>query len=119
MQGVRADCAEQIKWWNALDALQRNRDVEALEMARGCRHPDAVWLASLFPVGKGVTQQRMLGVMQELGEDPRALFVAWKILAGDVEAAILPRPGRRRGEVQPVHNRPQLRHVAEMGYAPA
>jgi hypothetical protein len=41
------DKAEQLKWWDAMDALyavpgSKQNDVEAgLQMARECRHPDA------------------------------------------------------------------------------
>jgi hypothetical protein len=70
-----AERAEQIKWWDALDALPHER---GLALARECRHPDALWLTSLLPAGGEVTAERMLQVMREQGDDPRALFVAWR-----------------------------------------
>jgi hypothetical protein len=110
------DRAEQIKWWNALDALPRNRDVErALEMARECQ---PMWLASLFPRGASVTLQHMLEVMQEQGEDPRALFIVCKLERRELLDE------RRHRQVRPV--RPadanilaKLLHAAVLGYAPA
>jgi hypothetical protein len=50
-----------------------------IQMVRECRHPDAQWLASLFPAGVEVTSKRMREVMLEQGDDPRALYVAWKV----------------------------------------
>jgi hypothetical protein len=36
--GLVVDRAEQIKWWDALEAITENGDVEAgLDMARACR----------------------------------------------------------------------------------
>jgi hypothetical protein len=97
------DKAELIKWWDALDVLdQDERDVEkALRMARECRHPDAVWLASLFPSGAAVTRQRMREVMREQGGDARALHLAWRLNVDRVEAPDL------------------LERAAATGYAPA
>jgi hypothetical protein len=101
-----ADMAEQIKWWDTLDAFRRawgRVDVEkALQMARECQHPDAQWLAALFPAGVPVTQQRMSEVMQAQGDaqgdDARGLFLLWRV-------------GRESDSV--------LRRSAEMGYPPA
>jgi TPR repeat protein len=71
------DVAEQIKWWDALDALEDMAGPErGLQMARECRHPDAVWLASLFPAGVTVTMEGMEGVMLQHGDDPRAMHLA-------------------------------------------
>jgi TPR repeat protein len=72
-----------------------------LAMARDCRHPDAVWLATLFPPGVAVTRERVLEVMLGQGEDRRALYLACK--AGSEEKQI---------------DR-LLRRSAELGYAPA
>jgi hypothetical protein len=97
------DTAEQIKWWDALDALGRIETevlvANVLRLARECRHPDAQWLASLFPVGGAVTKERLHQVMLEQGEDARAKFVAWR--AG------------------PVGQYGLLQEAAEMNYAPA
>jgi hypothetical protein len=104
---VALDTADLIKWWNALDlfgpniVMMRGADVaKALQLARESRHPDAVWLASLFPAGVAVTQQRMVEVMSQQGDDdPRALLLGWQL-------------GSRASD-EP------LRRAAEMGYAPA
>jgi TPR repeat protein len=99
------DRAELIKWYDALDALTGNtrpRDVEkGLRMARECQHPDARWLAALFPPGAGVTQQRIHEEMLEQGDDPRATWLAWAC-------------GGRQEEDEGL-----LRRAAGTGYAPA
>jgi hypothetical protein len=100
------DNAELIKWWDAHDMLLFGGHTPAflesgLEMARKCRHPDAQWLAALFPPGTAVTMELMREVMLKQGEDARALFLAWRFGAGsDVHDDLLQRS-------------------AEMGYAPA
>jgi hypothetical protein len=77
MNAEGVELAEQIKWWDALDELLvRTSDAhieKGLQMARECRHPDAQWLAALFPAGTAVTMQRLYAVMLEQGEDARAL----------------------------------------------
>jgi hypothetical protein len=85
------DKAELIRWWDVLDVLEHHGcDVEkGLRMARECRHPDAVWLASLFPVGADVTRARMREVMEEQGEDARALHLAWRLGDNDAEDGLL------------------------------
>jgi hypothetical protein len=95
------DRAEQIKWWNAIDAFKKRRNGDrkirkGLKIARSCRHPDSMWLASLFPAGVAVTEQRVAQVMLEQGSDRRALF-----FAGMLGSTAL------------------LQRSAEMGYAPA
>jgi hypothetical protein len=97
-----ADPAELFKWWDALDALgvtARGGTIErGLQLARESRHPDAKWLASLFPAGDAVTAQRMAEVMLEQGgDDPRAVYLAGVHL----------------------DDRAMRRRAAEMGYAPA
>jgi TPR repeat protein len=89
------DKAELTKWWDVLDVLDvlehHGCDVEkALRIARESRHPDAVWLASLFSPGVAVTRARMVEVMREQGEDARALHVAW-MLGHDEEHDLLER----------------------------
>jgi hypothetical protein len=115
------DMAEQIKWWDVLDAFSPHADVTAvLEMACACRHPDAQWLCSLFPDGVVVsavtragallsstaaTRQAMLDVLVRLEKangDPRAGYVAWRLSM------------ERSHPVPPV-----LWRAAERGYAPA
>jgi hypothetical protein len=101
MQGV--ELAEQIKWWDALDELMgtvREPDVrKALALARGCRHPDAQWLTSLFPSGETVTRDGVAEVMRAHTEDPRAMCVVWRL-----SLEVLPG---------------LLQRAAEMGYAAA
>ncbi len=99
------DRTEQIKWWDALDKLEKleegmlDSDLEAwLRCVRDCLHPDARWLASLFPDEPvTMTKQAMLSVMKAR-EDRRALFMRFCVDAGD---------------------RDSLRQAAELGYAPA
>jgi hypothetical protein len=103
MNGREAD-AELVKWCDAQDTLfGRMRpcmNVEkGLDMARECRHPDAKWLASLFPAGVRWTRERIMHVMLEQGEDPRAMFLAFLL-------------GERSSDEL-------IRRAAEMGYAPA
>jgi hypothetical protein len=44
-------------------------------MARQCQHPDAQWLAGLFPAGSDqVTWEDFAEAMKECDNDPRALF---------------------------------------------
>jgi hypothetical protein len=75
----RCDNEEQLKWWDVIDALGVAWDVvhvkEAVEMARECRHPEAQWVASLFPVDEAVTVPRFQEVMREQGEDARAMHL--------------------------------------------
>jgi hypothetical protein len=77
--------AEQIKWWDALDALAEECVEEGLQMTRKCLHPDAQWLASLFPAGVAVARERMREMMLELRNDRRALYVAWLLGEGDAD----------------------------------
>jgi hypothetical protein len=97
-----------IKWWDALDtcigrkgAIRANdRDTnKGLQLARECRHPDAQWLASLFPVGTVVSEASFRQTMLDLPEDPRAMH-----LAGGVAGAA---------------GRELLLRAANLGYAPA
>ncbi len=98
----RADKADSIRWWDALDAITGEgvtRDIAlALQMARGSHHRDAQWLCSVLPATeKEVTEHEMLAAMLEQGEDPRALYVR-AVLGDGVDL---------------------LQRAAELGYAPA
>jgi hypothetical protein len=94
------DRAELIKWWNALDALSMKENVEReLQMVRECRHPDAQWLAALFPSDGVMTSERVCAVLGQHLDDSRAGFLLWKLSR------------KRDAEL--------LRRVAEAGYAPA
>jgi hypothetical protein len=97
-----ADKAELIKWWDALDELTGDWAIadatRALQLARECRHPDAQWFSSLFPPGAG-TMEGVKMAMVEQGDDPRALYIAWKLCnSGSLSS---------------------LQRAAHMGYAPA
>jgi hypothetical protein len=96
------DKAELIKWWDVQDLIHYSANDGAVEgavaMARECRHPDAQWLASLFPAGTAVRRDSMRRVMLEQGHDPRALFIASRLSSED---------------------RTRVVRAAEMGYAPA
>jgi hypothetical protein len=96
------DRAETIKWWDALDGLvgQTVGLKKGLQLARECRHPDAAWVAALFPPGIKVTPERFVEVLQQQGDDPRAMYIV----------AARSRCGR---------SGPLMRRAAEMGYAPA
>jgi TPR repeat protein len=93
---------ELIKWWDALDALTGREGVcdvaKGLELARESKHPDAVWLTSLFPRG-APDEMTMQRVMEAQGDDPRALFFA--------------------SQDGPHLSDGRLQRGAEMGYAPA
>jgi hypothetical protein len=93
------DRAELIKWCDALDALGDDDVDKGLQMARECQHPDARWLASLFPPTAHVAPAHVAVVMLQQGDDPRALYVAWKTDFERSDAMLL--------------------RAAEMGYAPA
>jgi hypothetical protein len=75
------DKEEQIKWWDALYAFRSRYWELGLESARESRHPDARWLAAVFPTDVDVTRQLMLEVLLAQREDPRALFLAWLLSA--------------------------------------
>jgi hypothetical protein len=51
---------------------------KGLQMARDCHHPDAQWLASLFPSGVVLTQELLDEAMRKQGEDQRAKFFLFK-----------------------------------------
>jgi hypothetical protein len=94
---MNAGVAEQIKWWNAVDVLDELPDLDdssdeqdidwpdvdvadtMLRLARACQHPDAQWLASLFPAGEELGRRRVQWVLRQQGEDPRALFLVWRL----------------------------------------
>ncbi len=96
--------AELFRWLDVRDNfLGRNckkQDIgKALILARDCKHPDAVWLTSIFE-GKDVsTKERAREVFLSWETDARALCFAW-FLGVD-----------RR------HDFPLLRRAAEMGCA--
>jgi hypothetical protein len=90
------DKAELIKWWDVLDTLTLAFDKEGaveegVRMTRECRHPDAVWLATLFPAGAAVTWQSIREAMEHQREDPRALHVAWMLGYDEEEHDLLER----------------------------
>jgi TPR repeat protein len=99
---VLVNKAEEIKWWNALAVLlfEGFCDMErGLELARHSLHPDAQWLAALFPAGVAVSRDSMCQVMVRQGDDPRALLFASRFGSPPSKEWLL--------------------RAAEMGYAPA
>jgi hypothetical protein len=69
-----------IEWWNTLDLYALQKDAqELLERARESKHPDAQWLAALFPADVAVTRERVAEVMRAQGDDARALFFVWRM----------------------------------------
>jgi TPR repeat protein len=96
------DTAELIKWMDVLNALAETEDEAAeVEKARACRHPDARWLASLFPPAS-VTRERMYEVLSQQSEDPRAMHIMRGLGVAERDDAYR-----------------LLVRAAEMGYAPA
>jgi hypothetical protein len=76
------DRAELIEWQDALDVLVLSGDLalaRGIRLVRQCQHPDAQWLASLFPGDEDVAQEHMWEVLRKLNDDPRAMFVAWRV----------------------------------------
>ncbi len=74
---------ELLKWLDVRDTFlgdnRENTDIAAaLSLARDCKHPDAVWLTSIFE-GKGVylTKQEAKEVFLLHQDDARALCFAW------------------------------------------
>jgi hypothetical protein len=102
---VVSDRAELIRWADAHEGLAMawsDEDVErGLTRVRACRtHPDALWLASLFPAGAAVTLAGMLETMVKLTDDRRALFFATVFDKTNFDVAPMAR-------------------AAKLGYAPA
>ncbi len=95
---------ELLKWLDVRDTLlgqnERKQDIKkALALARDCKHPDAVWLTSIFE-GKDVsTKEDVREVFCLCQDDARALCFAWWLT------------DHRR------NNLPWLRRAAEMGNA--
>jgi hypothetical protein len=97
------DAADAAAWRDALD-LVTGRDGEAdiedgLRLARQCRHPDAQWLASLFPAGESVSEKRLAHAMAWHEKDPRAMYVSFWL--------------------SPHNSSGLLLHAAHLGCAPA
>ncbi len=61
-----------------LGVNERKQDVtKALALARGCKHPDAMWLTSIFD-GKDVSKkEKVREVFLSHRNDARALCFAW------------------------------------------
>jgi hypothetical protein len=101
--GVDVELADKIKWWDALDTvvgeLGKMDVARGLELARECQHPDARWLASLFPAGEAVTRQGMVQVMRQHCDDPRAMYLLFMLNKSGGNAF--------------------LERAASLGYAPA
>ncbi len=74
---------ELFKWLDIRDTLlgvnyYKKKDItSALALARDCKHPDAVWLTSIFE-GKDVsTKEQAREVFLSFENDARALYFAW------------------------------------------
>ncbi len=95
--GAAQDRAELVKWWDILDAHSEDTCQNTVRRARENRHPDAVWLASLFPGDISELGWRQVrAVLEAQGSDARALFL-----------------------VAPLEAAGALWRAAELGYAPA
>jgi hypothetical protein len=109
--------AEQIKWFDALDEVVFDRDIECgLASARESQHPDAKWLASLFAVGEAVSPERMLEVMLQHDDDPRAMYLAFMLQDDEPDEDD---EWDEEDEEREDEKRDMLVRAAEMGYAPA
>ncbi len=98
MQGpVSEDKAELANFWDVVDSIVNGSVANAVEAARQCQHPDAKWLAALFPSPASVSQDEWTAVMQVQGDNPVALFLG-AVVGGNEALA---------------------RRAAAMGYAPA
>ncbi len=96
--------AEVIKWLDVRDTFlgdnYRNQDIrKALILARDCKHPDAVWLTSIFE-GEDVSTYEEAREVLLRQNDPRALYFAWWLLPDDTAVA----------------NVTPLQQAAEIGY---
>jgi hypothetical protein len=83
MAGV-VERPEQMGWSGVLKELVffkqwERRAARAVASARGSQHPDALWLAALFPPDGDVTREDLRHLMLRQGNDPRALFLAWTV----------------------------------------
>ena len=73
---------ELFKWLDVRDTLlgqnHKKQDIaKALALARECKHPDAVWLSSIFE-GKGVSSEEgAREVFLSTDDDSRSLCFAW------------------------------------------
>jgi hypothetical protein len=72
-----------IEWRDIMEVLamttRRNGDAAVattLQEARLCQHPDAQWLASLFPEGSTYSCQSFYELLMAHDNDPRALYLA-------------------------------------------
>jgi hypothetical protein len=105
--------AEHVRWLDALVALSDSGTVaRGLQLARECRHRDAVWLIALVSGdGADVTPEGVVAVMTEQG-DPRALHLSWKE-ASDRSHEACGRDGVRAGawDTVRVHVRSGARDV--------
>jgi hypothetical protein len=88
----------QVKWWDAIAAWGNVWVLKGLENVRDSEHPDAQWLGSLFPDHVTTWKRVREFLLQQGGDDRRALFFAGKL--------------RRKNDVM-------LRRAAVMGYHPA
>ena len=75
---------EVFKWLDVRDTFlcqnERKLDItKALSLARDCKHPDAVWLTSIFAGKDVVTRKRAREVFLSFENDARALCFAWRL----------------------------------------
>ena len=73
---------ELFKWLDVRDKLlgenYKERDIAAaLTLARDCKHPDAVWLTSLFEGKDDSTKEDARNIFLSFESDARALCFAW------------------------------------------
>ena len=98
---------ELIKWLDVRDTFlgknNKKQDIKkALALARGCKHPDAEWLTSIFEGKKISTNAEAKKVLLSHQTDARALCFAWWLIdEGDRQSDSLT----------------LLRRAAEMGFS--
>ncbi len=79
---------ELFKWLDVRDTLfgrnEREQEIAAaLALARDCKHPDAVWLTSIFEGKESVsTEEDARNVFLSFENDARGLCFAWILSNG-------------------------------------
>ncbi len=98
--GVAASQSDLVKWLDAVDALTGQGAFESsaspnlargVELARESGHPDAQWLASLFPADALVSCEEMRRVLTAQGDDDARACLIRAFLPGADRAALLRR----------------------------
>jgi hypothetical protein len=97
MQTRKEPLAEETEWWDVVLLLRHEFEPALKTMRKWTTHPDAVWFSSLVP--PDATEERLVEIMREQGDDPRALYFVWLLADGEPRCV--------------------LERAAEKGFAPA